>query len=91
MTKTEFEMKFREKAGCRKDDAKRYVDAFLECLQESLVDGECVRFTGFGTFEVTKKASKVVRNIGTGELMTIPEQNFPKFKPWKQLKEAMNA
>jgi len=43
--------------------------------------------TGFGTFTVIKRKSRVGVNPATGKKMTIPAKSVPKFKPGKALKD----
>lgn len=60
--------------------------AITSCLQKR---GEA-RLIGFGTFSVYRRTPTTARNPHTGEPITIPAYNQPKFKPGKALKEAVN-
>ncbi len=70
------------KATCR--DA---LEAFIAATSASLKSGKQVVLTGFGTFSVMKRKSRVGINPATGKKMTIPAKKVPKFKPGKSLKE----
>jgi len=48
-----------------------------------------VQISGFGTFLVKKRASKIGRNPKTKEEKLIPERLGISFKPGKHLKEAL--
>lgn len=87
MTKTEFISEVATKLNTSKLQAEDLVKAFLETVEEQLVKGEKVQFTGFGTFEVVDRAAREGRNPKTGEAMSIPETKSPKFKPGKSLKD----
>jgi DNA-binding protein HU-beta len=59
------------------------VEAFMESVKGSLIQGNDVFLRGFGSFIIKKRAQKVARNILKGTTITIPEHNIPAFKPAK--------
>ncbi|VBB69763.1 DNA-binding protein HBsu [invertebrate metagenome] len=77
-------------SGLSKVDASKAVDAVFDAIVAAMKMGNEVRLVGFGTFNVTERAASEGRNPRTGEKITIPASRMPKFKPGKQLKEAMN-
>lgn len=89
MTKTEFVGKIAEATGFTKVDAETAVNAFLETVTEALKSGEKVAFAGFGSFDVTERGAREGRNPQTGETMQIKACKTAKFKPGKQLKDAV--
>jgi DNA-binding protein HU-beta len=72
------------------DNAKKALDAVLDCIRESLKDGKIVRLIGFGTFSVQDKAASTGRNPRTGEPIEIAASKRLVFKAGKDLKEAIN-
>ena len=52
MNKTELIAAMAEKAGISKKDAEKSLTAFTNIVADTLVDGDRVSITGFGTFEV---------------------------------------
>lgn len=66
------------------------VDAFIESVKESLVNGEKVSIAGFGVFDVVEQAARTARNPQTGGTVEVPAKNKPKFKAAKALKDAVN-
>lgn len=78
-----------DKSGIGRSDASKAVEAVFDCIQSSLKKGEDVRLVGFGTFSVSKRKASTGRNPRTGESMSIPESNQPKFKAGKSLKDAV--
>lgn len=80
-----------EKAGITKADAAAAVDAVFEAIEGTLKKGDEVRLVGFGTFSVSHRKATKGRNPATGAEIDIPATNVPKFKPGKQLKEAVNG
>jgi DNA-binding protein HU-beta len=90
MNKAELIEKLNEK-GVTKTNAKTAVEAVLDALAEALVNGERITPVGFGTFEVQDTPARMGRNPQTGAPVEIPAGKRVKFKPGKQLKEAVRA
>ena len=91
MNKTELITAMAEKAEISKKDAEKALTAFTNVIADTLVDGDKVAITGFGTFEVVERAERQGRNPATGEAITIAASKSPKFKSGKALKEAVKA
>ncbi|MFA5360700.1 MAG: HU family DNA-binding protein [Candidatus Paceibacterota bacterium] len=77
------------KIGCSKKDAGEALDAVLDSITKSLVSGDTVTITGFGTFSAKKRAARSGVNPKTGEKIQIPAMTVPKFKAGKGLKDAV--
>jgi DNA-binding protein HU-beta len=88
MTKAELVAKVAEKANLTKANAERALNAFLESVEEVLVNEKKLTLTGFGTFVVEERKSRTGRNPRTGSSITIPACKVVKFRPGKLLKEA---
>lgn len=69
--------------------ATRALDAFLGGIREGLRNGGTVTISGFGTFVVTRRASRGGRNPRTGKAITIPSARVPRFRPSRGLKAAV--
>ena len=69
--------------------ATRALDAFLEGIQTSLVSGDRVTISGFGTFGVTQRKARRVRNPRSGDAMEVAAKRVPRFAPGAELKTAM--
>ena len=78
-------------ADISEDEASRALDAFIENTIKNLQKGAEVRIIGFGTFAVALRKATEGRNPRTGEKITIPEHKVAKFKPSKELKDAVNV
>ena len=91
MTKKDFIEKYAAKTGVSKKAAGEYVDAFLEILEESLIEKAGVQFVGFGTFETKITKERKGRNPKTGEEITIPAKKVVSFKVGSALKEKVNV
>ena len=53
------------KTGETKKSAEASVNAFVDVITESLVEGDKVQLVGFGSFEVRKRAARKGRNPQT--------------------------
>jgi len=91
MNKTELVAAMAEKAEFSKKDAEKALTAFTNIIADTLVDGDKVAITGFGTFEAVERAERQGRNPATGEAITIAASKSPKFKAGKALKDAVKA
>jgi DNA-binding protein HU-beta len=75
--------------GLKNTDSERAVNAVLEAITKTLKSGDEVRLLGFGTFGVTKRPAGEGRNPRTGEKIKVAAKSIPKFRPGKQLKDAV--
>lgn len=89
MNKSELISAVAEKAGLQKKQVSSALDAFVETVQEALVNGEKVQIIGFGNFEVRERAARKGRNPQTNEEITIAASRVPAFKAGKSLKDAV--
>ena len=76
--------------GLNKREAKELVEVFFEEIRQSLENGEVVKLSGFGNFNLRDKRERPGRNPKTGELIYVPEKNRVRFKASKKLKELIN-
>lgn len=69
---------------------ERVVNQVLNALQRAIVEHGSLKFTGFGVFEVVDVPERQGRNPRTGESIPIPAHKAVKFRPGKELREAVN-
>lgn len=72
-------------------DAEAAVNALLEHMAESLMDGERVEVRGFGSFSLHYRRPRTGRNPKTGESIELAAKQVPHFRPGKELRERVNA
>ena len=77
-------------SGLTKTDAAKAVDAVLDAITGSLMQGNKVTLPGFGTFSTSKRAARTGRNPSTGETIKINAKTVAKFKPGSKLTDAVN-
>ena len=89
MNRVEFVASIAELAGLKKSEADKAVSALIEVVTSELSKGEEIRLIGFGNFCIAHRNASEGRNMKTGAPVKIPARNLPKFKPGKNLKEAV--
>ncbi len=80
-----------EKVGFSKRETASIVDAAFEQLKTSLVKGDSVMISGFGTLSVRERKARKGRNPQTGEAITLPSRKVVAFKVSRVLKERVNG
>jgi len=83
MTKAEIVAEIANKTGIEKVAVQATVEAFMESVKNSLINGENVYLRGFGSFTIKERAEKTGRNISRNTTIIIPAHNIPAFKPAK--------
>lgn len=86
MTKNELIVKVANKANLTKSAAADSVNQTFNLIRDSLVRGEKVIITGFGTFLIRSRAARRGRNPQTGETIQIPAKKLPAFTAGKTIK-----
>ena len=84
MTKAEVVNEISRNTGIERKQVLKTVEAFMETVKDSLVDGKNVYLRGFGSIVVKKRAEKTARNISKNTAIIIPAHNIPSFKPSKE-------
>jgi integration host factor subunit alpha len=74
-----------------KREAKDMVDAYFDLIAQSLVQGEEVKLSGFGNFQIRTKAPRPGRNPRTGELIPIEARRVVTFHASTKLKEQIQG
>ena len=90
MNKNDLIQKLSDVTGLAKHDAAKAVDGVFDLITETLKAGDEVRLTGFGVFVVAQRAGGKGRNPQTGAEIEIKPSKTPRFRPGKQLKDALN-
>jgi nucleoid DNA-binding protein len=90
MTKADIVKIISQKTGSLREETADIVDAFLETVKESIIDGHHIEIRGFGTMKTKERKETVARNPRTGEKVKIPARKVPTFKFSQDFKEAVN-
>lgn len=63
--------------------------AFARTVEATVAKGEKVNLTGFGTFDLGKRAARRGVNPQTGKEIQIPAMPMPRFRAGKRFKETI--
>lgn len=76
-----------QQIGLNKRESKDMIDAFFDQMSDRLVEGEDIKISGFGNFQIRTKAPRPGRNPRTGEAIPIQSRRVVTFHASHKLKE----
>jgi integration host factor subunit alpha len=91
LTKAELAELLFERLGLNKRESKDMVEAFFDILHNTLVQGGDVKLSGFGNFNIRRKAPRPGRNPRTGEAIPIKARNVVTFHASHKLKAVVQG
>lgn len=91
MNKNELIQAIAKQTDMTQRDTQKLVEAFAQTVTDTLKKGEKITITGFGTWEVSKRAARIGRNPSTGEEIKIKAKKLPKWKAGKHVKDSLNG
>jgi integration host factor subunit alpha len=62
-------------------EAREIVDFLLERIKATLIEGENVKLSGFGSFNVIQRKGRLGRNPQTGQRLQLPPSRYVTFRP----------
>jgi integration host factor subunit alpha len=89
MTKAHLVDRIFEKIGLSKKEAQELVEVLFDTMRQTFVEGESVKISGFGTFNVRQKMARRGRNPKTGEDLEISPRMVITFRASNQVKSAI--
>lgn len=89
MNKKKITHKISKDAGITALQAEKAYQSMLIGMTDALARGERVTFSGFGSFEIKQRKSRLGRNPKTGEKLRIPQKKRIKFNPSRILKDRL--
>jgi integration host factor subunit alpha len=78
-----------QKVGLSRTESSTLVESVLDEICESVVGGDSVKLSSFGSFLVRSKNERIGRNPKTGEEVPILPRRVMVFKPSNVLKQAV--
>ncbi len=79
-----------QSVGLSRNESADLVESVLEEISRSLVRGETVKLSSFGSFSVRQKGGRIGRNPKTGEEVPIEPRRVLVFRPSHVLKDQIN-
>lgn len=89
MNKRDLVVKIATDASLTRAQAAKALEAFLEGIESSLVRGDRVTLSGFGTFGVSQRKARSVRNPRSGSSIQVAAKRVPRFAAGSELKTAI--
>ncbi|CAD84863.1 MULTISPECIES: integration host factor subunit alpha [Nitrosomonas] len=91
LTKAELTDLLFENIGLNKREAKEIVECFYEEMRAALQNGDGVKLSGFGNFQLRTKPQRPGRNPKTGEEIPISARRVVTFHASQKLKSMVEA
>jgi integration host factor subunit alpha len=91
LTKADLASALFDEVGLNKREAKEFVDSWFETIRQALEDGDHVKLSGFGNFQLRDKNQRPGRNPKTGEEIPISARRVVTFKPGQKLRARVEA
>jgi len=91
LTKAELAEMLFDRLGLNKRESKDMVEAFYEIVRGALVSGQDVKLSGFGNFNIRRKAPRPGRNPRTGESIPIDARQVVTFHASHKLKSIVQG
>jgi integration host factor subunit alpha len=91
LTKAQLAELLFEQIGLNKRESKEMIDGFFDLISKKLVDGEDVKISGFGNFQIRTKAQRPGRNPRTGESIPIQARRVVTFHASSKLKQQIQG
>lgn len=79
-----------QEVGLSRNESADLVESVLSEISDSLIKGETVKVSSFGSFYVRQKGERVGRNPKTGEEVPILPRRVLVFRPSHVLKDRIN-
>jgi len=79
-----------QEVGLSRNESAELVEAVIKEISDSLVRGNSVKISSFGSFLLRKKGGRMGRNPKTGEEVPIDPRRVLVFRPSHVLKERIN-
>jgi integration host factor subunit alpha len=89
LTKAELAEMLFERVGLNKRESKDIVETFFEAVRDALANGDAVKLSGFGNFQVRDKPARPGRNPKTGEVIPIAARRVVTFHASQKLRSAV--
>ena len=91
LTKADMAERLFEELGLNKREAKELVEMFFEEVRDALENGQQVKLSGFGNFDLRDKNQRPGRNPKTGEEIPITARRVVTFRPGQKLKARVES
>ncbi len=91
LTKADLATALFDEVGLNKREAREFIDNYFEVIRNSLENGDSVKLSGFGNFQLRDKQTRPGRNPKTGEEIPITARRVVTFKPGQKLRNRVES
>ena len=91
LTRADLSEAVHEEVGLTRQDCAALVERTLDLVTEALEQGEVVKLSGFGVFQVRAKNARMGRNPKTGEPAAIDPRRVISFRASQVMKAQIDA
>lgn len=91
LTKADIVERLFEEVGINKREARDLVELFFEEIKSALGNGQQVKLSGFGNFDLRDKSQRPGRNPKTGEEIPISARRVVTFRSGQKLKSRVET
>jgi len=91
MTKSEIIDLLFEKTGLTKKECASAMESTIDIIKSELENGNDVKISGFGKWNIRSKKERNGRNLKTGEAVKISARKVVSFKPSAVLRGTVNT
>lgn len=79
-----------QEVGLSRNESSELVESVLDEISNSLISGDSVKISSFGSFLVRDKRGRIGRNPKTGQEVPIEPRRVLTFRPSQVLRERIN-
>ena len=91
LTRADLSEAVHRQIGLSRTESADLVKSVLDLMSETLVEGQPVKLSSFGTFMVRGKSGRIGRNPKTGEEVPITPRRVLVFRPSQVMKNLING
>ena len=91
VTRIDLANSLKNRFGLTSVDSYKMVDIIFDEIEQSLINGEDVKISGFGTFKILSKSARIGRNPKTGIPAVISARRVPSFRPSVEFRKTVSG
>ena len=91
ITRLDLANAIKDRFGLTVADSYKMIDIIFDEIEQSLVNGENVKITGFGTFKILSKSARIGRNPKTGIPAVISARRVASFRPSAEFRKTVSG
>jgi integration host factor subunit alpha len=91
LTRADLSEAVHREIGLSRTESADLVKSVLDLMSDTLVQGQSVKLSSFGTFMVRAKKGRIGRNPKTGEEVPITPRRVLVFRPSQVMKNVING